>query len=426
MSKLLHKPLKAFIVYALVILVCSIPAYYYLVDSIWLEELDEHNQIVKEQTESGFNRLKEHGDDLKRSIALWNEVQPSNKLLPASANNQQDSIYTVMRTTFHNGSAETDRYRGLSTYVQIHGQAYHLSVETNVEEADETVLAISFITCIFIVLLIVGFILLNRHLSKRIWGPFWNTLDKLKHFDLNSSYKIDFSKTDIEEFEELNQVLSKLVESSILTFRQQKEFTQNASHELQTPLALLKSKIDLLIQDASLTSEQRQIIESLDASVARVTRLNKNLLLLAGIENKEYSADKVDLSTLLSSQLELFREFAEIKNHAISASIEKEVWVKSNESLLEILVTNLLSNAIRHSSNEGNMTVALDQKHLTVSNSGPVPLNEHDLFKRFISASSHNPGTGLGLAIIMEISEKYNWKVSYTYEQGNHIFSVNF
>ncbi len=194
---------------------------------------------------------------------------------------------------------------------------------------------------------------------------------------------------------------------------------------MQTPLALLKSKIDLLIQDSSLTQEQRKIIESLDNSVGRVSRINKNLLFLARIENKEYKFEEVNVSRCLTGLLNTFKDFLDAPEN-LQENILTNISVKANESLIEILITNLLSNAVRHSSKDDKIIVSLENNSLIISNSGSESLKREFLFKRFLSVSSKNPGTGLGLAIVKQICDKYGWKIAYRFSGNFHIFSVSF
>lgn len=423
LTKLLNKPLRTFIVFTCLVLACSIPVYFYLVESIWLDELDDHNQQVKNQILTRFS--KSDPEELKRKITLWNEIQVSSHIRPVYTFHE-DSIYLTEREIMDGGSMELERFRGLSSVISLNGNFYEVIVETNVEEVHETVFDISLVTTLFVVLLIIGFILLNRYLSKQIWKPFTDTLQKLKQFDLNSASVIHFSETDIREFAQLNTVLTKLIDNNIRIYKQQKEFAQNASHELQTPLALLKTKIDLLIQDPTLSPEQRNIIDALDNSVSRVTRINKNLLLLAGIENKTYESKEIDLALVVKTLTEVFKDFAEDKACHISVNIDERFEIKANESLAEILISNLISNAVRHCSAGSSIAVSLNNRVLSVSNDGEFGLNEAKLFQRFISTNSKNPGTGLGLAIVKEICDKYNWQVRYVFENNRHIFSILF
>jgi len=422
MTKLLNKPLKAFISLAAVILACSIPVYLLLIEYIWSGELDDHNKEVVLQIQQGFNGLS--NQELDNSINLWNRVHPESKI-STTKSLITDSTYTTERLQLDGVQYEIERFRGRLSGITINNRPYSVRVETNLEEAHETTFAISLITFLFIGLLIFGFIILNRRLSKRIWSPFMDTLEKLKHFDLNTASQIDLAKTDIVEFTELNTVLTKLIDSNVLVYSQQKEFTQNASHELQTPLAILKSKIDLLIQDTTLTQQQRETINSLSESVSRIGKINKNLLLLAGIENRSYASSQIVLNDLISRTLNEFKEYLS-GNRTVNENLQDKVILTTNENLLEALITNLLSNSFRHSNSEAKITVELFERKLTIKNSGDTSLKPEALFKRFQSATPDNPGTGLGLAIAKEICNKYGWTIAYQFSNNEHQFSVTF
>jgi len=423
MSKLLNKPFKAFTIYALIILACSIPVYYVVVDSIWLEELDEHNHIIKTRIEQGVSKINFEESGLSKTLEAWNSIQPGTKLVPSDSV-KADSYYTITR--YNEFEKEMDRFRGLSAYIQLNGKPYHLTVETNVEEADETLLAIAFVTFLFFGLLIIGFVLLNKRISKKIWLPFRSTLEKLKGFDLNKHKNISFDSTDIEEFEELNKELSRLIENNISAFHQQKSFIENASHELQTPLAVLRTKIDTLIQSKDLTEEQSSIITAINDNLSRISRINKNLLLLAKIENNQFLENEIiNINEVLSESLELLSVYSDEKTIQIEKDINTQFSLSCNKTLFEILVNNLLVNAIRHNTGN-NIRVQLNKNILTFSNSGEQALNNDSLFKRFTVSSSENTNSGLGLAIVKEICNRYNWQISYSFSNNLHAFSIKF
>lgn len=248
MNKLLNKSLKSFTIYALIVLATSVPAYYYLVDSIWLRELDEHNEIVADRTENELNQLELTETELNQSIVLWKKIQPGTNLEKTTLEkSRKDSTYTVLRKNPYVAHDDIDRFRGLSRVIKIYGENYLLTVETNVEETEETAIAIAILTFLFFLILVVGFLILNRRLSVKLWQPFRNTLTELKTFNLNSQSNISFEKSNILEFEELNVALNKLIEHTVSVYKSQKEFTENASHELQTPLAIIKNKLDILL-----------------------------------------------------------------------------------------------------------------------------------------------------------------------------------
>jgi signal transduction histidine kinase len=428
MNKLLDKPFKAFTIYALIILACSIPVYYLVVDFIWLDELDEHNHIVKERIEYSFKNAQIEENELNSLLKNWEKLQPSTTLTPSDLSvPKPDSTYTITKQNRYVEHNEIDRFRVLSSYISINGKLYHLQIETNIEEADETMLAIAVVTLLFFALLVIGFILLNRRIAKQIWQPFRNTLKKLKSFDLTTQRAVSFDKTNIEEFEELNQSLQKLIDKNISVYSQQKTFIENASHELQTPLAVLKSKLDLLLQNKNITSEQAELLTAIDLPLSRITRINKNLLLLAKIENKQFAeVENIELTEVINETLELLIDYTATKQISINKNFAEKLFVSCNKTLLEILVNNLLINAIVHNTEQGKIQIGFSDKTLSVSNTGKTALNNDKLFERFTISSSETANSGLGLAIVKEICNRYNWHIHYTFENNLHSFSVQF
>ena len=428
MSKLLHKPFKAFTIYALIILACSIPVYYLVVDFIWLDELDEHNHIVKERIEYSFNNAQIEENELNSLLKNWGKLQPSTTLTPSDLSvPKPDSTYTITKQNTYVEHNEIDRFRVLSSYISINGKLYHLQIKTNIEEADETMLAIAIVTLLFFALLVIGFIFLNRRIAKQIWQPFRNTLKKLKSFDLTTQRAVSFDKTNIEEFEELNQSLQKLIDKNISVYSQQKTFIENASHELQTPLAVLKSKLDLLLQNKNITSEQAELLTAIDLPLSRITRINKNLLLLAKIENKQFAeVENIELTEVINETLELLSDYTTLKQISVDENFSEKLFLSCNKTLLEILVNNLLINAIVHNTEQGKIQISFSNKTLTISNTGKTALSNEKLFERFTISSSETANSGLGLAIVKEICNRYNWHIHYTFENNLHSFSVQF
>lgn len=425
MKPLLSKTTKPFIIYVLIILVISIPTYYLVVDAIWKHELDEHNDIVARKTASQINSLKLSEEKLIETIQLWNDVQPSTNIRKLEKNdNLKDSIFIVEKPHDFLHFEEIDRFRCLSKVIYLNKKPYRFNIETNIEETQETIFFISITTVFLFVLIVGGLLFLNRRLSKSVWKPFRETLDQLKTFNLNKQTKIEFSKTDVSEFDELNQSLTKLIEHNVSVYKTQKEFTENASHELQTPLAILKNKLDILLQNQDLTEKQYQIAEEMNRALSRSSRINKNLLLLAKIENNQFENSEIHLDELLNQSMEILQEHFEQKNISVNTEISDNVKVNGNIGLTEVLINNLIINAIRHTSINGSILIRLSQSEFEVSNSGTGKLNGDLLFKRFSRFSKDNNGSGLGLAIVQEICKSQNWTIDYRFENNNHIFSV--
>ncbi len=426
MSKLLNKPFRAFTLYALVILACSIPVYYIVVNSIWMSELDEHNLIVKDQISNRLTKVNVEPVKLEQVLKLWNVLQPGTTLTPDVLLTKKDSLYTITRENQY-VKGEIDRFRGLLTSVKINGKAYTLRVETNVEEADETIMAISMVTLFFFLILVTGFIFLNRRIAGNVWHPFYDTLEKLRAFDLSSNTSLAFNKSSITEFEELHKVLQKLIENNMTAFRQQKVFIENASHELQTPLAVLKSKTDLLLQDKDITTDQAEILNTIQSQLAKVTRINKNLLLLARIENSQFPERKrLNLPDILQENIALLADYIGDRKVTLLTPAGTPFFISCNKFLLETLINNLLTNAIKHSVIASDILIELRENTLYFFNAGENLLNKENLFKRFSISSSETTNSGLGLAIVKEITIYHEWHVDYSFRDGMHCFSVVF
>ena len=424
MNKLLNKPFKAFTIYALLILMCSIPVYYKVVDHIWMEELDEHNLVVKEQVTNRLARVNTTEADLDRALALWSTLQPTTTLkkVPFTAV-KKDSFYFVTRPT----QLEADRFRGLSSYITLNDQTYLLTVESNIEEAGETVGYIATVTSVFFGLLLIGFIVLNRRIAGRIWKPFSDTITQLNSFDLSKNRGIQFQQTDIEEFQQLNDTLDKLIQSNISAYNQQKIFIENASHELQTPLAVLKSKMDILLQNRDITTEQLQILESIERPISRMSRINKNLLLLAKIENRQFGDTAlIDLADTLRESILLVTDYIHDKDLSVDNKITQSFFVSCNKFLLETVVNNLLINSIRHTEKSGTIIFELHDGLFTIKNTGYFSLQHETLFERFNIAGGHTVNGGLGLAIIKEICNRYKWGINYSFAPDFHSFTIRF
>lgn len=426
MKPLLTKTTKPFLIYVLIVLMISIPVYYFVVDTIWKGELDEHNHIIIKKTAYEFNQLKLSEEELDKSITLWNQIQPETNIEKISTQQiKRDTVYTYEKHLPFISEQKKERYRCLKKVIYLQNKPYLFTIQTNIEESHETIAVIAMITIFFFVIIVLGLLYLNRKLSSSIWKPFRDTLDQLKTFNLNSQNTLQFPASDTTEFEELNQSLYKLIERNISTYKTQKEFTENASHELQTPLAIIKNKLDLLLQDQNLTEKQYRIVEDINKALTRSSRINKNLLLLAKIENNQFDGSEIVLfDHLLQQSIDTLGEHFEQKNISVQEEISGSVQVNGNSILTEILINNLIINAIRHTSPGGFISIQLTDSSFEVSNSGVEKLNTDFLFKRFSKLSTDNSGSGLGLAIIQEICRFHHWTISYRFENHRHFFTV--
>lgn len=423
MKKLLNQSLRPLIIYAFMVLVISIPVYFLTIDWIWENELDKHHYAIREKLEKRLTHLSLPDTAVENMISVLDKVQPGFSFSEAISP-QADSLYTLIR--FDSFMNDREQFRCLSTDIQVNKKRYRVLIETNMEEIDETILAIAVVTVFFIMLLLAGFIYLNRRTAQRIWQPFYDTLSRLHTFRLESGEIVPLPSSDVTEFAELNVSLDTLMHGSIASYRQQKEFTENASHELQTPLAIVKSRLDMLLQSQSLDAQQMQIVEQVYQAINRVSRINKNLLLLARIEHAQFEEDQqLGLDQIVAAVGIQFSDRFEDNALHYTEHITPFT-VRANPVLAEILVTNLLVNTVRYTPAGGEIGVQLSESILTISNSGPSALQPENLFRRFAQASEGHVGSGLGLAIAREICQRYGWQIGYDFAGGMHHFSVRF
>ena len=273
----------------------------------------------------------------------------------------------------------------------------------------------------------VAIVLTMRFISGRLWQPFDKTLEAIEHFKLENGVCPQLAESDTKEFVRLNIALQRLMTDSLHSYRLQKEFTENASHELQTPLAVFQSKLDLLLQQPELTERQAAIIQDLYQMDSRLSRLNRNLLLLAKMENNQFSrTESVDVITVikdLQPYLESLSGGLILKQNFSTASLP----IKANRSLLESMVNNLVVNAVRHNKTSGEITVFLSDNRLMVSNtSDDAALDADQIFNRFYRPSEKTTGNGLGLSIVKAVCDYHCWKILYAYADGKHQFVVIF
>ncbi|WP_160712321.1 sensor histidine kinase [Chitinophaga solisilvae] len=418
MKKLLSRSLTVFSLYAFFVLLCSIPVYYFIVDNIWQREIQEHNKLFATATSNNIIRLYQNGNTLQRDINTWNLLQPHAIIRPA-ATLKADSLY--QRIENHS------RFQGLITWFAVDGKAYSLAVETNQDETHDTMMAITLATIVFFLLLLAGFIILNRWVSGWLWQPFYHSLEKVTDFDLNDRKPILPEKTDIEEFDALNESLHKLTMNNVMIYQQQREFTENAAYELQTPLAIVESRLDLLLQYQPLTAEQSDLVEDAVKALMRVTHISRNLLLLTKIENDEFVfSEIIDLSTLIAESTDPLIDLFSFKELFINQQIQADVVVEGNRILLEILFNNLLLNAAKYTPEEGILNIRLAPHYFRISNSGTEALDQDKLFRRFVTVSRQTGGSGLGLTLVKQICHRYRWRITYGFQEQMHHFTIHF
>jgi signal transduction histidine kinase len=257
----------------------------------------------------------------------------------------------------------------------------------------------------------------------------------IQGFDLKQQDQLRLPATRTSEFGELNQFLLKMTEKAREDYQSLKEFTENASHELQTPTAIMRGKLDLLME-SDIRDEQAILIAEMQNALERLSRIHSSLTLLTKLENNEYEAkEPVCISNQTRETLNSFDELIQMKSLTLEAHIEKSVYIPLHLALAELLITNLISNAIRHNvppgdgkgGGRGFIRVNLSREGLVVVNSGRAPqVPTAELFERFKKGNAGSDSIGIGLAIVRQICELSGFDIVYEYRDGLHGLAVGF
>jgi signal transduction histidine kinase len=274
---------------------------------------------------------------------------------------------------------------------------------------------------LFFSLLLIS-ILINYLIARKLWRPFYNSVKIAGRFDIQSDKPLELPETDIKEFDQLNRVFDNMTRKMRDDYLNLKEFSENASHEIQTPLAVIRSKTDLLMQQRNLNKESLSLIKSINESTTKLFKLNQGLLLISKIENQVFHEKKiVSLKQITFNGLDSYKEIMQLKKITLEMDVHDEALVEMNDVLAEIMISNLLSNAVRFNIDGGFIKCHIDKMFFIMTNSGlPLTINPEDLFKRFHKSSNNPQSVGLGLSIVKEITESYGMHITYICRNAIH------
>jgi signal transduction histidine kinase len=320
-------------------------------------------------------------------------------------------------------------FKILTEQFVITGQTYQLTTYISSKEIAHLIIKV-FIAEIFVfVLLLIAIVVINQKSSGLLWRPFYATMKKVKEYDIVKDQSLQLTQqTGIAEFDQLNQVITRLIGNVTRAYSNQKQFVENASHEIQTPLAIIRSKLDLLINNPGLTEETAGLLADITEANDRLSQMNKNLLLLTKIDNNQFpDQSDIDLSNAIEKLLNWYQDYYEETPPRAERSIQPGVSVKANASLIDILINNLISNAFMHNIPHGYVHVLLNSRELIIENTGhPIEGETDQLFERFKKGRDQSKTTGLGLSLVRRICQIYQYRLNYSYKDNIHRVTVNF
>lgn len=365
------------------------------------ETLEEYEMAVKE-----YARKK---DTLISAYELGVKEGRLNYLPPSPTKDSESFLRDTMMLDPRNGKYR--KYRILNFPLDVAGKQYRTEIALRTLGNHDHFLATLFSYICVLGLLGLFVLLLFHFFSHRILSPFTGFMEELRRTDLKHPQRVTFSPTQIDEINELHESYQIMLERIHKDYQTMKELSDNISHELQTPLAIMRSKVDLLLQKNEKDESCVQLLQSVQSNINRLSRFNRSLMLLTRIVNHTDAkrVARVNLGDLCEMKLDDYAEMLEMKGIRAVLCLHAPFDPLMNEPLAEVLINNLLSNAMKYNVLSGGFIRVITEKdHFMIENPYQIPLPEGDLFERFVKNKHESDATGLGLAIVKAICEKFS------------------
>ena len=391
--KLFVKTRRTYILYSIIIFIVSSAAIYFTLKSIITKKQDErlnfYKELIAQKIKYEYPLPIFEVDDFISKTPIKDTMYYKDTL-----------FYSVV-----NGVEKREMYRELTSFETLHNKTYKITIRDSLVQNQDFILIITLSVGVVVLLLIITVYFVNTVIMRNAW-----------------------QKTNIDEFQELNQSLTKLTDKINSDFNNLKEFTENASHEMQTPLAIMQTKSEMLMQSENLNKAQLQQIKAIYLAVQRLSKLNKTLLLLSKIENRQFKEkESILVNDVIIKHLEIYEDFIENKKIKVNKKSTLDVKIEANPLLFDMVISNLVSNAIKHNIEKGSIDILTTDLFISFSNTGsPLQISSSSLFERFKKESSASNSFGLGLAIVKKVCDNYNWKINHSYIENQHNISIYF
>lgn len=393
-------------------------AFYFVLQYVLIRQLDQGLQ-AEQQEIVDYLKLYHTLPDIQNTKHQWIQIETASRSIrstkPESVqvfNTTEDEMQSIRKLIFQASAGE---------------KLYTITVNHSETETEDLLQLIILVTIGMIGLILLLNYLINRNLINRLWQPFYHTIESIKDYHLAIQNPLELTKEPIDEINLLNDSLNKMTQRIHHDYHILRSFTENASHEMQTPLTIIRSKVESLLQDAEGNENMIHGLLAIEDSTQKLSRLHQSLLLLTKLENKQFfSNEPVNLTDILQTKLHERQELIASKHLILNVHYEVVI-LAFHQHLAEILITNLLNNVIRHTEAGGEISINLSNEKLFISNTASNgPLNETKIFQRFYKEAQSTEGTGLGLAIVKEISTLAGFRAIYQYNSKNHIFTIHF
>jgi len=349
-----------------------------------------------------------------------------------SASNQHVFINEsfVINTTQFSDTVliENDKYvlyRKICFYHNLQNKIYKVEILQSQAQTDLLIWRIVILNVALAMVFFLIIFFLNQISVKRGLKVFYSTVSKLENFNISKPELMYFENAEIDELKKLTEVLKKMSIKISSDFNEQKEYTENVSHEIQTPLAIISSKADELLQSENLKKEEMEQLEIIMNTTTRLAKINQALILLTKIDNRFYTdISVISIDKIIHEKLDFFSDLILEKKIILKTNICNTLDFKMNRYLADTLFLNIIKNAIMHNNINGSINILLEGNILQIINTGPKLSNKENIFKRFVR-SSNKDSLGIGLSIVKRVCDFYFIDINYSFDTV-HRFNLNF
>jgi signal transduction histidine kinase len=411
--KLINKISVYFLLSSIPIFILISTGQYFAIEKVITGQVDEQLENISAKT------IQEIKDGKFVSFPPFVEV---------SLYNSKVSGKSFQNVTIESKDDEDEPFRQITSFAQIGGKNYRIIARISLIEKEDMLASLFMVSIYAIIIFIMVLFLINKIVSKKILKDFYKTLALLEDYSLSSKGDIVFAKSKIKEFNKLNESFKYFASKARNEFRSLKEFNEELNHEIQTPIAVIKSKLEILLQSANLDEENLRILDTSLKNLTKLERINKSILLLNKLGHKElFESADLNIAEEIKNIISFYADFINDKNITVNLSLNDSIKANMNSSLLNIMLSNLISNAIRHNIQNGVINITLKDNALEISNSGNKPKSKtENFFIRFYKESDSSDSIGLGLTIVKKICELYDIQITNAFIDDLHCAKLLF
>lgn len=412
--KLINKISRYFLLSSILLFILISGGLYLVIEDAITNETDEQLNGI---TELAVQELK-----TGKSVNFY----PFVEIIPVDQVKTSNEYKNILINSKDEEDAEP--YRQLTSFVKVNGNQYKIITRISLIEKEDMLFSVMIVSIITVFIFVLIMYFLNKSVSKNILRDFYNTIKKLETFSLKSNDELLLNKSDIEEFDKLNKSLLFLAEKAKSDYKSLKEFSEETNHETQTPIAVIKSKLEILLQSSDLNKENLSDLDIALKNLNKLQRINKSILLLNKLEHKDlFESTTLKLNDEIQSVIQYYNDFIISKNLTLNVLMDDKFFINANQSLINILLGNIISNAIKHNHIKGILSVQLTNNELIISNSGLKPkFDTKKFFARFYKESNYPDSVGLGLTIVKKICDLYGITVKNDFSESLYSITLNF